>query len=190
MTSAGISDLLEALGEVFLHPGADGQPSIGAVLECDWPSPALRSALLEMQGHRDPGLEVTYAGLFLVGAEGRPHPLEVSVLEGLRLRHPQSIDRVARVFAAAGVLPEATVSMDHLGAMSALLGFLLRRLWDPEDPDSPRLEQAARDLLRQDLLPLASHLDAALGDNPSHPFYRAAARALRLALERLEPVFP
>ncbi|HLO66451.1 MAG TPA: molecular chaperone TorD family protein [Holophaga sp.] len=170
--AATLPDLLEALGGVFVLPGAPGWDP-APFLEAPWAPGELRTALAGMVP--GPDLDVAYAGLFIAGRDRAPIRLELSALTAGRLRDETLLASLDAAWRAAGLEP-AGVSADHLGALLGLLAHLLRMAEDPA------CEILARHLLQDRLEPLASHVAEGLAAPGTGPFHAAAGRVLVQAL--------
>ncbi len=67
MSRASLPALLEALGELFLLPGAFDAAAFDAALKSDWAPGSLREPLRRMLAAPRAGLDVLYAEHFLHG---------------------------------------------------------------------------------------------------------------------------
>lgn len=172
MSAANLPALLEALGEVFLVPGAPGWDP-APFLEAPWAPEAMREDLAAMVP--GPAPDVAYAGLFIAGRDRTPIRLELSALTAGRLRDEALMAALDAPYRAAGVEPRG-VSADHLGALLGLLAALLRLAEDPA------YEVLARNLLQERLEPLAAHVAQGLALPGTDPFHAAAGRVLLQAL--------
>lgn len=173
----GLPDLLEALGEVFISPGACPLPTLRAVRGAEWTNEHLREGLDRMIAATQGDLPVAYAGLFLAG---RPSlPLEASAYRGGLLRDPELLDALEPCYQAAGVRPLEGVSPDHLGALLALQARLLRLMAAGRED----LEPVARELAAGTLGSLARSVAGALTTRSADSFYAAAGTVLEAAAE-------
>lgn len=167
-----LPDLLEALGEVFLTPGACPEPALRAVREADWAGEGLRGSLGRMLEASTGDLPVAFAGLFLAG---RPTlPLEVSAYRTGLLRDPEVLAGLEPLYEASGVLPLEGISPDHVGALLVLQARFLRLMGTGQED----LEPCARALQEETLGPLAQTLSQVLAAPGTPPFYAAAGQAL------------
>lgn len=180
MNEPSLPDLLEALGEVFLVPGAFDRDRFEALGKASWVglgiTPALQGLIIEDAAD----LNVAYTGLFLQGAPTLH--LHASAQFDGRLADPEREADLASISAVVRIRPVQGVQPDHLGSMLVLLAHLLRALAEMEGKRAACLEGAASDLLLKHLLPLAERVAAALEPAQVHPFYRAAGRLLTRSL--------
>jgi TorA maturation chaperone TorD len=170
-----LPDLLEALADVFLSPGAFPVAAFEAALGADWPPPALKTALATLLAAPREGLDVAYTESFLVGRQRPPTHLDESALQTGRVADPAILADLDDIYGAIGLRPDTDFRIlpDHVGLQLRALAHLLRHLASRADPASdPALGQARR-LLRDHLGPLVRRLDAALAE--AHPCYAAAA---------------
>jgi len=174
---AGLPDLLDTLGEVFLVPGAFPAEALAALGQADWAPTALRDALGRMRAAALPELAVAYTGLFLVGVKRPPVPLELSIHRSDRYLDGAVLEELEASYDLAGLVPDPRLHADHLGLLLPLLGHLLRRL-----VTDPQVEATARLLLARSIGPLAKRVEEGLRVEGTPGFYAAAGRALGSAL--------
>ena len=183
MNEPSLPDLLEALGELFLVPGAFDRPRFEALGRSSWVglgiTPALQGLIIEDTS----GLNVAYTGLFLQGARGPTLHLQASAQFTGALADPERAADLASIAAVVRIQPDPGVQPDHLGAMLILLAHILRAVAAMEGKRAACLEGAAVDLLQKHLQPLAERVAAGLEPVDVHPFYRAAGRLLTRSLQ-------
>ena len=183
MNEASLPQLLEALGELFLAPGAFDAPVFRAGSESAWTTPALRQALKELLDAPREELAVRYAGRFLLGATAPTIHLEASAWGSGALQDPKVMGSLAPLYSLAGIEAREGVQADHLGALLLLFAHLLRRLLVCPEGESAQLESAARELLQESLVPLAGRVRSALNGQDDEDAYRAAGRVLGATLD-------
>lgn len=183
MKQEGLPDLLEALGELFLLPGAFDRARFEALGRTSWTglgiTPTLQALLI--QDCRD--LDVAYAGLFLHGGERATIHLEGSVQRTGLLADPETLQSLQSVYSVAGIRPDPSFQADHLGIQLALLAHLLRSLAEAPRPRARQIECAARVLLEDHLAPLAWRIGADLEHPSVHPVYRTAGHLVQRVLD-------
>jgi TorA maturation chaperone TorD len=172
VSAATLPGLLEALGELFLVPGACPAGALAAAAEAGWAPPELRAALAAMLAADHSDLDVVYAGLFLKRVGQPPIRLEASVRRTGAHLDPEVLEELAGAYELAGMQPEPGIHPDHLGALLVLFARLLELL-DRE----AGAEALARTLLQEHLEPLVAGLRADLGA-AGPAFYGGAAQAL------------
>lgn len=186
MSVAGLAGLLEELGASLLIPGLAYEGGDRPQVE----PPSLQVRLDESLQHLleapHEQLEVAYAGLFLHGYEHPTLHLEESVLRGGQLRSPEVLADLRVIYHAAGIQIQEPFEPDHLGAMAALMGYLLDCLEEAGAQASPELQQAASHLLTGHLVPLQAHIAEGLAQRKAPPYYRCVLDLLGIALEALE----
>lgn len=182
MNEPSLPGLLEALGELFLVPGAFDRPRFEALGQASWTGMGISAPLqgLIIADTRD--LAVAYTGLFIQGAKGPTLHLEASAQFTGALADPETIADLASIAAVVRLRPDPAVQPDHLGAMLVLLAHLLRALAETDARRAACMESAAQDLLTRHLRPLGDRISGALAAPEVHPFYRAAGRLLDRAL--------
>jgi len=175
--SGGLPELLEALAETLLQPGAFPRQKVEALRREAWiPSP-LAAALDQLLAAPAEDLAVAYAGYFLVGRDRPTLHLEYSAHRYGRLQAPESMAALAPLYAEAGLMAPAGVAPDHFGLLLAMLAHHLRFLGREE---SVSAEAAIRALLGEFLKPFVQTLREAMGD--SRGFYPAALEAAEATL--------
>lgn len=176
--SAHLPDLLEALAEVLLVPGAFPDEAFRSVRGAFWLTPDLDEALGDLLAAGREDAEVAYAGLFLVGSEGPTIHLEDSVRTQGRLAAPEVLEALTPHYAQAGLgLPDRA---DHLGSLLLVTAALLRRAAAEEGgPALPHL----RALLAAHVTPLCRAVDRALEGRASAAPYDAALRLTTRAVD-------
>ena len=179
MSTGTLPDLLDALGELFLAPGARPAPALAAVREADWPAPPLRAALGRLLAAPTEDLDVAYASLFLART-GRPTlRLGASALRTGLHRDPAILASLAPRYAAAGVRPKGPHHPDDLGCLLLLLARLLRQLAAGRE----EREAAVTGLFRDPLESLARAVAAELAEPGVPAYYAAAGAALDAAMD-------
>jgi TorA maturation chaperone TorD len=127
MSAPGLPELLEALGEAFLVPGAFPEDTYWGLLQVPWPAPALKGAALRLLSTPRQELDVVYAGVFLQGTAGPTIHLEESALRFGTLATAAVLEDLEELCRQADLQPLGRLQVDHLGAMLMLLAALLRR---------------------------------------------------------------
>lgn len=183
MNAGTLPQLLSALGELFLAPGAFDARTFRAAAEADWAPADLRNALEGMLALPRTESSVAYAGRFLHGAAAPTIHLEASAWRSGGLQDPQVLASLRPIYAAAGIEAQDRVPSDHLGTLLSLLAFLLQRLFEAGEPEARDLESSARTLLREHLLPLSVQVRRALDAQDPPDLYRAAGGVLGHALD-------
>lgn len=182
MSRTSLPALLEALGELFLLPGAFDTSCFEAALKSDWAPGSLREPIQRMLAAPRQELDVLYAEHFLLGFQQPTMHLEASAQLSGSLLDPGVLQNLARIYAVAGVETREAVHPDHLGAMTSLLGILLQRMQVAEGVTAEALESASRELTERHLAPLLARVRTGLeASSPKDP-YRAAAEALHSCL--------
>jgi len=173
-----LPELLEALAETFLHPGAFPAAEFHEARAAAWVSPELAKALDHLLAAApSEDLAVDYAGLFLVGRDGPTLHLELSAHRHGRLLAPEILAALEPLYARVALSPPTGTAPDHLGLLLALLAHYLRRLGLQEDPESV---EASRHLIHEFLQPLTQGLRDSLSG--THALYAAAFDALDATL--------
>lgn len=172
-----LPDLLEALAEPLLRPGAQPGPAVAEARAAAWCPAGLAQALADFLEAPRGDLEVAHTGLFTVGRHGPTLHLETSAYRAGRLADPGTLAELQEVEAAVE-LEAASTAPDHLAHQIRLLAALLRALAATEDPGSDPRRPLAQGLLERLLLP---HLEALCAAYPSagDPFHRHLLEALR-----------
>jgi TorA maturation chaperone TorD len=182
MTVADLPALLDALGELFLVPGAWPQATFRGLQREAWLPEDLREAVAVLVATAHSDLAVQYAGLFL-HARNRPTlRLEASAQRAGSLQAPDVLAELEAMEATAAWTPMAGRQPDHLGVLLSLLAHHLRLLAAPAAGSEARLEEDAGILLEAYLLPMARHLAEGLALPGTPPFYAAAGSILVAAL--------
>lgn len=182
MSRASLTDLLEALGELFLLPGAFNTACFEAGLKSEWAPGSLREPLQRLLAAPGTGLDILYAGHFLHGFERPTVHLQASAHRTGFLLDPDLVNGLAEIYAMAGIEPVDAVHPDHLGAMTVLLSVLLKQMQIAEGPRADALEAATRSLVESHLVPLLVQVKAGLAASSPHDPYRAATEALESCL--------
>ncbi len=183
MNEPSLPDLLEALGELFLVPGAFDRPRFEALGRASWVGLGITPALQGLIIEDTTDLNVAYTGLFLQGARGPTLHLQASAQFAGALADPERAADLASIAAVVRIQPDPGVQADHLGAMLVLLAHLLRAVAEVEGKRAACLEGAAADLLQKHLQPLAERVASGLEPADVHPFYRSAGRLLAKSLQ-------
>lgn len=172
-----LPDLLEALAEPLLRPGAQPGPAVAGARAAAWCPSSLARALADYLEAPREALDVAHAGLFTVGRFGPTLHLETSAYRAGRLADPDTLAELEAVEAAVELEPTATAP-DHLGHQTRLLAALLRALAATEEPESDPRRPLAQGLLERLLLP---HLEALVAAYPASgdPYHRHLLEALR-----------
>ena len=179
MSAGTLPDLLEALGELFLVPGARPSGLLASVREAEWAEPPLRAALDQLLAAPAEDLDVAYAGLFLART-GRPTlRMNASALRTGLHRDPEIMARLAPLYQAAGVEPEGPRQPDDLGCLLLLLARLLRLVAAGRED----LEAAMAGLFREPLEPLARTVAKGLAEPGVPPSYAAAGATLDAVMD-------
>jgi TorA maturation chaperone TorD len=182
MMATDLPALLDALGELFLVPGAWPEATFRNLQRETWLPGDLREAVTTLVGTAHSDLAVQYAGLFL-HARNRPTlRLEASAQRAGSLQAPEVLAELEAMEAATAWAPVAGRQPDHLGVLLSLLAHHLRLLAAPEAGQEARLEQDAGTLLGGYLQPMARHLAEGLALPGTPPFYAAAGGTLVAAL--------
>lgn len=166
--SGGLPELLDAVAETLLRPGAFPAEAFRSLRGEAWIGAVLGEALDRLLGAPTEDLAVEYAGLFLVGRVAPTLHLELSPHRHGRHQAPELMAALEPFFAEAGIAPPEGVSIDHLGLLLALLAHGLRRLSASEDS---RAEADLRRLISEYLVPFTQELRLSTAN--AHPFYAA-----------------
>lgn len=187
MSRARVAELLQELGAILLIPGLAFEtgpcPQVA--------SPALQAALEGALRHISEApaeqLDIAYAGLFMHGFEHPTLHLEESVMRCGELRSPGVLASLQGILEAADVEIMAPFEADHLGAMASLLGHMLHRL---DEEQEPGLEAAVRRLIQEHLRPLQAHVSQRMEQVEAHPYYRCVIDLLGIVLGAAEGLLP
>jgi TorA maturation chaperone TorD len=182
MNEPGLPDLLDALGELFLVPGAFDRARFEALGEASWARPGITQALQALLDEEGLNLDVAYTGLFLQGFDRPTLHLQASAQFAGTLADSALLGELAEIESVAGIHADPSIQPDHLGALLMLLAHLFRELAGATGARASRLEQAAGGLLHRLLLPLSEQVCTGLVRSGIHPFYRAAGRLLSQSL--------
>lgn len=166
--SGGLPELLDALAETLLRPGAFPAQAFRSLRGEAWIGAALGEALDHLLTAPTEDLAVEYAGLFLVGRGAPTLHLELSPHRHGRHQAPELMTALEPFYAGAGIAPPQGVSIDHLGLLLALLAHGLRRLSASEDSQA---QADLRRLISEYLLPFTQELRLVAVN--IHPFYAA-----------------
>ena len=181
MKPGTLPDLLDALGEMYLEPGARPAQLLAAVREAEWAGAALRTGLDRVLTASAEDLDVAYAGLFLART-GRPTiRLDASSLRTGLHRDPEIMASLAPAYAAARVQPEGPHQLDDLGCLLLLLAQILRMLAGGDG----NMEAVVIELFRDTLEPLARTVAAGLAEPGVPPFYAGAGATLGAATDAI-----
>lgn len=174
-----LPDLLEALAEPLLRPGAGPGPAVAEACSAPWCPADLQQALAVFLAAPREDLVVAHTGLFTVGRHGPTLHLETSAYRAGRLADPTTLAELQEVEAAVD-LEAASAAPDHLGHQIRLLAALLRALAAAGSPEEDPRRPLALGLLERLLLP---HLEALGSAYPAagDPYHRHLLHALREA---------
>lgn len=164
--SGGLPELLDALAETLLRPGAFPADAFRSLRGEAWIGPAIGEALDRLLKAPTEDLAVEYAGLFLVGRGAPTLHLELSPHRHGRYQAPEIMAALEPFYAEAGIAPPEGVSIDHLGQLLALLAHGLRRLSANEDP---QVQADLHRLISQHLMPFTQEIRLSAAN--AHPFY-------------------
>ena len=182
MSAGTLPDLLEALGELFICPGARPGPPLAAVRDAGWAGPALRSALDQLLAAPADNLDIAYASLFLART-GRPTiRLGASASRTGLHQDPEIRDRLEPIYRAAGISPDTPSQPDDLGCLLILMAHLLRLLASGRaDLEIPLVA-----LYRDPIEPLVRSVARQLAEPGVPPFHAAAGATLDIAMQACE----